>query len=184
MQKGRKEGFTLMELLVVVLIIGILAAVAVPQYQKSVMRVRFAKLYNLGRSYERAATEYIAATGKWPENFMDLSVEVPGGFEHKNFGSGECIQNKELYCCLKLYVASYQSSGIVCAQKDYSIAYSYVFEGMGTFPTNSSFCIAQKTNTVANKVCSSYDTVWNSGYNLITPTGTHSTAGYNYYRIH
>jgi len=39
----RKKGFTLLELLIVVLIIGILASMAIPQYQKTIMRSKAAE---------------------------------------------------------------------------------------------------------------------------------------------
>ncbi len=75
--EARVSGFTLIELLVVVLIIGILAAVAVPQYQKAVEKSRATQAITMLKTVYDAAKNYQLATGEWPENFDELSVDIP-----------------------------------------------------------------------------------------------------------
>ena len=71
------SGFTLIELLVVVLIIGILAAVALPQYQKAVEKSKATQAITMLKTVYNAAKAYQISTGKWPENFDELSVDIP-----------------------------------------------------------------------------------------------------------
>lgn len=63
---GRRAGFSLMELLVVVVILGILAGVGMPLYQKVTYRARAASLINDLQVVRTAAHQYQAAENAWP----------------------------------------------------------------------------------------------------------------------
>ena len=76
--KKQKHGFTLIELLVGVLIIGILAAVAVPQYQKAVEKARAMQAVVIVKAIGDAQELYYLANGAYTENLEDLNIDVPG----------------------------------------------------------------------------------------------------------
>ncbi len=75
--KHNKKAFTLIELLVVVLIIGILSAIAIPQYQKAVYRARNTKLKNYVTAIATAQQSYYLANGKFAADFKDLDIDLP-----------------------------------------------------------------------------------------------------------
>ena len=78
MKVSNKRGFTLIEVLVVVLIIGILAAVALPQYQKAVEKSRVSEALVLLKAIARANQVYYMTHGTYADNITDLDIAVPG----------------------------------------------------------------------------------------------------------
>ena len=76
--KNGVKGFTLLELLVVVLIIGILAAIALPQYQMAVGKARFATLKDNARVIKSALDRYYLANNEFTKNLEALDVELRG----------------------------------------------------------------------------------------------------------
>ena len=108
-----KKGFTLVELLVVVLIIGILAAVAVPQYGKAVERARASEAFILLKSVHQAAQAYQMEHGTYPDSFDELAVSIPwtGNTKWRNDGVMRDTRSNDLWS-LQIYKESGYSSNI------------------------------------------------------------------------
>jgi len=70
MIKQVQKGFTLIELMIVVAIIGILAAVALPAYQDYTVRARVSELILAASSAKTALSEGMQTTGSWSAVWM------------------------------------------------------------------------------------------------------------------
>lgn len=64
--KKVQQGFTLIELMIVVAIIGILAAVAIPSYQDYTKRAHVSEGFGLAGAAKTAVAEYYASEGVYP----------------------------------------------------------------------------------------------------------------------
>ncbi|WP_312527933.1 pilin [Comamonas sp.] len=68
MLRTMQKGFTLIELMIVVAIIGILAAVALPAYQDYTKRARVSEALSLMSGAKASVTEYYSTNNAWPAN--------------------------------------------------------------------------------------------------------------------
>jgi len=68
----RSRGFTLIELLIVMSVIGILASIAVPSYQRSLIKARESVLMEDLYQMRRSIDAYYADHARYPETLTDL----------------------------------------------------------------------------------------------------------------
>ena len=142
--KTIQKGFTLIELMIVVAIIGILAAIAIPAYQDYTIRSQVTECLNLAGAVKAAVAEDYANEGTWPTDLVDAGIVDAANAATPPTGK---------------YV-----SGITVGNGTITITYS----GTGGFQANAA--IDGDTLTLKPLVSANNDVVWVCGQHA-APTG-------------
>ena len=128
----KNRAFTLIELLVVVLIIGILAAIAIPQYQKAVLRSRFAQMVLSNDALVKAQKLYFLANNKYANSKEELDIDI--------------VNTPNVSCAANWY------EGSLCYLRNNNGSTIAVLEE--TYSTGKKICCAyQKTSFVGAELC-------------------------------
>lgn len=72
-----KDSFTLIELLIVIVIIGVLTTLAIPQYQTIVARAKYAEAMLIVNAIHKAELAYFEETGTMTPDLSKLDIKVP-----------------------------------------------------------------------------------------------------------
>lgn len=75
LQKSQK-GFTLIELMITVAIVGILAAVALPAYQNYTIRAQVSEGFVLSGGVQTAVVESFAQKGSYPKDLKEIGIDT------------------------------------------------------------------------------------------------------------
>jgi type IV pilus assembly protein PilA len=79
----KQQGFTLIELMIVVAIIGILAAIAIPAYQDYTIRAQVSEGLNLAGGAKAAVTEYTQDRGAFPGDNTTAGISAAADIKGK-----------------------------------------------------------------------------------------------------
>ncbi len=79
MNRNSQAGFTLIELMIVVAIIGILAAIAIPSYNEYVAKAQAGEAYTLLAGKKVPMAEFYGDTGRWPASVAAVADQGSSG---------------------------------------------------------------------------------------------------------
>jgi type IV pilus assembly protein PilA len=92
MLKQIQKGFTLIELMIVVAIIGILAAIAIPAYQDYTIRAQVTEGLNLASAVKASVAEFYAQEGTWPVGLVGAAPALG----YTNLPSGKYVTSVDV----------------------------------------------------------------------------------------
>ena len=72
----KQQGFTLIELMIVVAIIGILAAIAIPAYQDYTVRAKVSEVMQVASKDRTSVSEYFTTMGGYPDDATEAGMNI------------------------------------------------------------------------------------------------------------
>ena len=153
-----KKGFTLLELLVVVLIIGILAAIALPQYRLAVDKTRYASLMNITKGLFEANERFYLLNDRYSTDFGELDVDI----QAKEIDNNSHTAYFDWGSCVLYYQREVRCTNNKNLNNQFVMPYSN-----GDIPSwnNKIICIALTTekNSRYDKICQSFGKFFSEG---------------------
>ncbi len=146
-----RSGFTLVELLVVVLIIGVLVAMALPKYQVAVATSRLTTVMNVTRALKESQEFRLMSRGSYIDSLSASGQALPKGCVDQGGGQAVCSNNT------KYDVGHMDVLGDVAGFTDINGFLMYY-----DFPTEhperakQKECLALENNQIAASVCEGY----------------------------
>ena len=158
------KGFTLLELLVVVLIIGILAGIALPQYKYSVMKTKYMRMADMARVIKDAQERYYLVNNQYAKQFSDLDI----GFSLENIEDQSTGYELGNIDNITIKLSASQSALYWYKNDKEYMMYSLRLDNANIWQGARAMCAAYpESGENGKKICNSFPEAWNCVENVV-----------------